>query len=202
MAGTPSVVIRFRDRQSAEAGTSLVEVVIVAAVSLVILGGVLSMLESGTKAERATQARHSALLDLRAALVRIDKEVRQATSVASADSGDGTGRYPSLNMCTYIGGSPIRVSYSVTNGNLTRAIASTPGATCSLTDTLGTAVTMASRVTSTAPFCYISDPTVGTCMPPGSATKVVQLSIAGSPDVSSAGAITLATSIELRNPQQ
>jgi Tfp pilus assembly protein PilW len=177
-----SFLRRLRD----ERGTSLIELVIVSAVSLVILGAVLSMLESGTKTERGTEARHSALLALRGGLVRIDKDLRQATSVAS------TSTTSHLDICTYISGSPKHVVYDIASGTLTRKISSTDCA-----GAVGTATPLVSHVTTTAAFCY-DPPDCSPTADPTAATKI-RVTIAATPEVFSGGPITLATDIDLRN---
>jgi Tfp pilus assembly protein PilW len=175
-----------------EDGVSLIELVIVTAISLVIIGAVLSMLESGTKVERGTQARHSALLDLRSAIVDIDKDLRQAVSL------DASSTTSHLDMCTYLSGVQRRVVYDVSSGQLTRA---TSSSSCS--GSLGTAI-LVIHVTSTAPFCYDYDSVADTCggAAPSTTTKIVHVQLAATPEVFSGGPITLATDIELRNPQQ
>jgi Tfp pilus assembly protein PilW len=168
-------------------GISIIELVIVSAIGLVILGAVLSLLESGTKTERATQARDTALTALRQAESAIDKDLRQAIPPIAA-----TSTASSLDIQTYIAGSQHHVVYAVASGTLTRTL---DGAT---------PVVLATHVTSTAPFCYDYDTVANTCAggPPTSATRVVHVELAATPDVFSGGPITLATDIELRNPGQ
>jgi len=174
-----------------EEGTSLVEVMFVTATSIVLLLAVLSMLDSGTKAERGTQARHSALLDLRQAMLDVDKDTRQAVSL---DSGSNGSR---LDMCTYVSGAERHVVYVVEGDQLKRG--QSPN-NCG--ESVSTWV-LVIHVTSSAPFCYDYDSVADTCAgaPPSTATKIVHVQLAATPEVASTGPITLATDIQLRNPQ-
>lgn len=160
-----------------ERGTSLVELMIAAAIFMVLLGAVLTMLDSGTRTERAQQARHDALLDLRTALLRIDKDLRQALSISSDSTRDR------LVMHTLIAGEAHIVAYEVLAGELTRSIDGTG------------AGRLASRVTA-LPFCY-DPPDCVASAPAG--PRMVRVSLQVTPEVASSGPITLATDVHLRN---
>jgi len=183
-------------------GLALVELVIVSAFSLVLVFAVLSLLDSGTKAERGTEARHSAILKIREAVVRMDKDLRQATAV------DPSSTATSLNMCTYVSGAPRRVQYTIAAGTLSRRLSASPTATCSLSDALGTTGTpLVTRVR------VPSDPAANFCYNPGydpSATphwtcdtsvpaNQVRITIVSTPEVLSGGPITAGTNVDLRN---
>jgi Tfp pilus assembly protein PilW len=173
-----------------ESGTSVIELVIVTAISIVILGAVLSMLDSGTKTERGTEARHSVLLALRGAVERVDKDLRQATLVAS------TSTTSCLDMQTYISGVTHRVVYQVIGGEFRRTL----DGTVACTGTQTSAATLVSHMSTTAVFCY--DPPTCAATGPPSPIALVRVSLAATPEVFSGGPISLATDIRLRNPQQ
>jgi hypothetical protein len=162
----------------------MIELVVVTAISLVVLGAVLSMLDSGTKTERATEARHSALLALRAGLVHIDKDLRQAISIAS------TSTTSTLDMQTYVSGVQHHVVYDVSSGALRRTLDG------------GTPVTLVAHVTTATPFCYDPPGCVATApLSAPSPTTLIRVTVAATPEVFSGGPITIATDIQLRNPQ-
>ena len=165
---------RLRD----DGGMSLIELMVASVLFMVLLGAALQMLDSGTRSERAQQSRHSALVELRGAVGRITKELRQATSVSPAST---TTR---LDMTTLISGQPHAVVYEVTGGAMYRSMDGGP------------ATEIASNVTTAPSFCY--DPP--DCVAVGAAgPSMVRVTLALEPDVFSGGPITLATDIQLRN---
>ncbi|MEX0873746.1 MAG: prepilin-type N-terminal cleavage/methylation domain-containing protein [Actinomycetota bacterium] len=162
-----------------EEGVTVIELMVATAIFMILLLPVLSLLDSGTRTERANQVRHDALVDLRGAMTRITKDVRQALSIDPASSKT------KLDMTTIVGGVDRRVIYQLSGGTLTRSIdGGTPGP-------------LAERVTSTEVFCY--DPPDCTLTAPPADPSSVRVAIALEPVVFSGGPLTLATDVELRN---
>jgi type II secretory pathway component PulJ len=169
------VIHRLRE----EDGVGMIELLVAAAIFIILLLPVLSLLDSGTKTERANQARHEALLDLRSVMTRITKDVRQALTIDPAS--DRT----KLDMETIVLGVEHRVVYQLTGGTVTRAVDG------------GAATLLAEKVTSAQIFCYDPPDCVLTA-PPEDPTSV-RVDIALEPEVFSRGPINLATDVELRN---
>ncbi len=157
----------------------MIELLVASVIFIILLLPVLSLLDSGTKNERANQARHEALLDLRSAMTRITKDVRQALSIDPAS--DRT----RLDMETIVLGVEHRVVYQLTAGTVTRAVDG------------GSAAPLAEKVTSTQIFCY--DPPDCVLSGPPEDPSAVRVDIALEPEVFSGGPINLATDVELRN---
>lgn len=162
-----------------EDGVGVIELLVATVIFIILLLPVLSLLDSGTKTERANQARHDALVDLREAMTRITKDVRQALSIDPAS--DRT----KLDMETIVAGVEHRVVYQLTGGTVTRAVDG------------GGAAPLAEKVTSTQIFCY--DPPDCLLTAPPEAPSAIRVDIALEPEVFSGGPINLATDVELRN---
>jgi hypothetical protein len=179
---------RLRTALRGDGGMTVIELVIASALFLVILMGVLASLDTATKAERGQQARTDALLDLRNGMTRVTKEVRQATAI------DATSTTKKIDMQTLILGSKKRVIYNVSGTSLTRAVCTSFdfGTACGSTGGV-----LADHLTNVDPFCYDA-PTCSAANPTVTTTSV-RITLAGTPDVLSNKAITLATDIELRN---
>jgi type II secretory pathway component PulJ len=162
-----------------EEGITVIELLVASSIFIILLLPVLSLLDSGTRTERANQVRHDALVDLRGAMTRITKDVRQALSIDPASSKT------MLDMTTIVSGSDHRIVYQLTGSTLTRSIdGGTPGA-------------LAENVTSTEVFCY--DPPDCALTAPPDDPSAVRVAIALEPVVFSGGPLTLATDVELRN---
>jgi Tfp pilus assembly protein PilV len=166
-------------RLKGEEGVGIIELMVASVLFIILLLPVLSLLDSGTKTERANQARHEAVLDLREAMTRITKDVRQALSIDPAS--DRT----KLDMETIVAGVEHRVVYQLTAGTVTRAVDG------------GSAATLAEKVTSAQIFCY--DPPDCLLSAPPEDPSAVRVDIALEPEVFSGGPINLATDVELRN---
>lgn len=177
---------RLQDRSNREdVGTTVIELVIATALLLIIIGAALSMLDTGTKTERISQARNDAQTSLRGAMNQMTKEVRQAVSVAPSSN------QTLLDIQTLISGVQHRVVYQVTgsppNAKLQRAIDG------------GTPVQLADRIMAPQAFCYqYSDPDCLATTPPTGLSSI-RISLQISPVVFSSGTVTLATDIQLRN---
>lgn len=170
--------MRDRIRFSDERGTTLIELVITAAIFIVLLGAALQMLDTGTRSERAQQSRHDALVELRTAVSRVTKDARQALEIAPASTRTR------LEMITLVGGAQHQVTYELVGGEVRRSIDG------------GAPATIATNVTVAQPFCY--DPPDCVAAAPAQPT-MIRVTLALTPDVLSGGPITLATDIQLRN---
>lgn len=161
-------------------GLTVIEVVIASTLSLVILMGAFQLLDSGTRHERGQQARHSALLELRGAMTRMSKDVRQALSIEPSSTRTR------LDMQGLVLGAQHQIVFELTGGKLVRKV-----------DGASVGTPLASDVTSTAVFCY--DPPDCVLATPSVEPTSIRISIAREPEVFSGGPITLATDVELRN---
>ena len=170
-------------RVSDEGGISIIEVVIASGLFMCLMVAVLTMLDSGTKAERDQQAKHEALLELRDAMTYVSDEVRQAVAVTP----DSTPQR--LTIQTLRPGGERWLVFQVTAEGLT--VRSCEALPCGATP-----VPIASRVVNGS-FCY-DPPTCLATAPPISLSSI-RTSLSVQPDVSSAPEITLATDVELRN---
>ena len=177
--------MKLRALWSDERGLSLVEVVVASALSMIILFAVLSTLDSGTKSERITQARQEALLDLREAMARMTKEIRQATSVSSSSNAT------MLDIQTYVEGAPHRVVYQITG--------TPPNARLLRSYDGGTPQVLSDRIVAPQAFCYEFDQPDCLSATPTVNLSAVRVSLEMSPIIFGSGTVTLATDVELRN---
>lgn len=173
-AAAVNTVKRLRD----ETGTSLIEVVIALGIFLVLLFAVLLVLDSATRAERGGEARHVALLEVRSAMHRISKDLRQATSIAPSSTTDR------IEIDTLIAGEPHGIVFEVAGGEIRRIIDG------------GNPVPLADDVTTATPFCF--DPPDCVATSPGS-PSMVRVTLDVEPEVFASGPLTLVTDIKLRN---
>jgi type II secretory pathway component PulJ len=181
------LIVRFLERRErGDRGSTVLEVALASALFMLMVGAVLTALDSGTRSERVSQARQEALLDLRQAMTQMTKEIRQAVSI------DPTSTATRLDMHTLVGGTDRRVVYEVSG--------SAPNAILRRTVYTPTATTfeLANRIVAPQAFCYQFNET---CLAttPGETLSSIRVSLALTPVVLSAGSITLATDIELRN---
>lgn len=171
-------LLRLRDDDH---GMTVVELSVASMLFVIVLFSVFSVLDSGTKAERGQQARHDSLLQARAAMTRMTRDVRQALSLSPSSTRTR------LQIETYINGAAQQVVYEL-------------NASDQIVRTVGTAAgtTLVERVTTDAPFCYDPD---SSCTAPAPAVTLskVRINLSVQPDVANAREITLATDIELRN---
>jgi hypothetical protein len=178
----------------------MIEVVIASALAIVIIFAALSMLDSGTKVERAGELRHDALVAARGALGQLSRDLRQAFAIAPQSTAD------SLDMDTYLDGSPRRVVYSLASGELRRALyPSYPLDGSATPPPAPPPVTLVDGISGSALFCYSYEPPTaaspGVCLastPPAQLSSI-RITLIVQPHSSSAGPITLATDVEPRN---
>jgi prepilin-type N-terminal cleavage/methylation domain-containing protein len=190
-------------RPSDDAGFSLVELMVALGLFSIILIAVLNMFDSGTRAERSSQARQSALLELREAMSYVTRDLRQATRI-DATPASGPSK---VDMRTLVSGTERRVVYEVVQEHsMSPCTTSTPS--CRLVrklDGASTGSVLATRLQPTVPdpaFCYSYDTAGRTCIDGGvtvSPLTAVRVTLALDPDVFAGPPIKLATDIELRN---
>jgi len=162
-------------RTSAAEGFTLVETVITAALLLVVVAAMLTLF-AGIQRSAARQASRSETTDqVRVAMDRMIKDIRQATAINPGATGDY------LDIQTYVDGVERNVIYDATGLNL-------------LTRTVeGNTVTLLERMTITTVFLYTPD-----AVNP----SVVSVTIAAKPETFSIdeAEITLTSEARLRNP--
>jgi len=171
-----------------DSGFTLVEMMIASALFAVILFAALAMLDTGTKTERAQQARRDALITLREAMTRFTKDTRQATAVKS------TSTRSSIDIQTLVGGVAQREIFDISGSSFRRTICVNFAFTSSCG---GTAAELTDHVTTTTPFCYDAPDCVASA--PTTQMASIRITLARTPEVLSTGSITLATDIDLRN---
>src|SRR5687768_5071669 len=98
--------MRFVRRLRDDRGVTIVEVTVFSMLFVILLGAALSALESGTDAERGQEARHEALLELRQAMTRLTRDLRQALSVDATFSN-----HDQIRMTTLVSGATKTVTY-------------------------------------------------------------------------------------------
>lgn len=168
---------------------------------LVMVMAALSLLDSGTKSERTSQARNDAQAMLRRAVAQMSKEIRQTTLVdSSSDQSD-------LYMKTLLQGVEYWVSYKVVgtppNATLRRAQCSSPANSTTIS-CLASAVSvqLADRVVAPQAFCYQFDDPDCLATVPTTTLSSVHVSLQVAPVAFASGSVTLATDVHLRNIQQ
>ena len=185
------IVRRLLHRLLDDRGVTVIELVIASALSLIVLLSVLAALDSGTRSERGSQARQETLVDLRGAMTRATKDIRQATSINPSSN------LTNLDIQTLVLGTPKRMIFSVSGSSLRRTVCAGFAFTAACG---GTAAPLASNVTTATAFCYDPPDCLATG-PPAAPAQVssVRITIVGTPEVRAAKEITLATDVQLRN---
>jgi len=167
-----------------ERGTTVIELSLVAGLLVVILGGVLSVYESGMRVEKEAEVRGVALEDMRFAMARVTKDMRQAISISASST---TSR---LEMQTLVNGANHRVVYELVGGELRRGAAAGTSAPSTTTAIL-------KRVVNDKPFCY--DPPDCTDLAPEPGLDMIRLQVHSKPASNTARKLEMATDISLRN---
>ena len=163
-----------------------------------ILAAVLTSLDSGTRTERGQQARRDALVELREAMGRLTKDLRQAEWI---DPDAST--HEKLVMETLVSGERVAVTYRLHPlgsdiYELRRQEALTPE------ETIVTNMVVGTTANPDPPFCYSFD-SAGTppkCIDNGSppaALTAIRVTMAKDPEFNPGEPITLATDVQLRN---
>jgi Tfp pilus assembly protein PilW len=108
-------------RTSAEHGFTLAELTVTMMLMLVVVGALLAVFESVQRTAAFTQARVESTDEMRLAIERLSKELRQASSITSTSA-------PSvLDMQTYVNGIQTHVVYAVSSDG--RTLTRTAGTT-------------------------------------------------------------------------
>ena len=175
--------IPLRRRLCDERGLSVLEIVIAGGLFMTLLAAVLMMLDSGTRTERAQQARQDALLELRDAMTDLSTEVRQAVALMPESTRSR------LVIETPRTGAERWATFELVNGEFLTQ-------TCAVLPCTGSPTSVTSNVI-TGTFCY--DPPGCISTAPTSAMSNIRISLSVQPDVSSASEIVLWTDVELRN---
>lgn len=194
MAGA-AVEVKLRAALEDERGLSVIELTIASVVSLVLLFAAFSLLDSGTRSERTSQARHDALLTLRGVMGQMTQETRQAVSISS------TSNQTRLAMRTIVQGAEHDVAYEVRPAPPNTSCPPLPCALARSEDG-GAFVTLSDRIVAPQAFCYqydqgASPPCQATTPTP--ATSSIRISLELSPIIFSEGTVSLATDVQLRN---
>lgn len=184
---------------ASEEGMSLVEVMVVCILSLIVLASALSLVDSVTKNERAAQARHDTVLQLREALTKVSKETRQALAIGLSSTRS------LLDMQTLVSGITTRVVYEVAGTDFRRTVCTNVdlAAPCAPGDHV-----IVAHVTSAEPFCY--DPPSCTATAPVGTLSTIRIALSAKPEVFFSGkpvdcgghdvlGVCLSSDIELRN---
>jgi Tfp pilus assembly protein PilV len=182
------VIRNLRHRLIDDRGFTVIELVIASGLFFIILLAVLSTLDTGTKSERISQARQEALVSLRGAMTQMTKELRQAISVDADPSKSNASR---VDMQTLLGGVQHHVVYQV--------VGTAPNAILQRSVDEGPTTQLADRILAPLAFCYQYDEPNCLATSPTADLSSIRVSLEISPVVFSAGAVTLATDIELRN---
>jgi Tfp pilus assembly protein PilE len=202
-AGLVNVLTRLRRLRDDE-GLTLIELMVAGVMFSIILFAAFSALDVGTKNERGQQARHEAMLEIRGAMDRFTKDLRQATYV------DPASNHNKLTMKTIISGAETDVVYElVALGGDLYELRRKVGA--------GTAQVMVrNMVVGTTPFgapdppfcysyysagapseCIDATNAVGGRVP--DALTAIRVTLAKDPEFNPGEPITLATDVQLRN---
>ena len=180
----PRLPLRVGD----DSGVSVIEVLIGSTLFFVLLAAMLSSLDSATRHERGLQSRDEALLELRGAMTRVAKDVRQAVTIAESPDSD----HSRLEFSTLVSGVEKAIVYEVEGGEFRRSIDG------------GSPISLATGIAPTVDpaFCYTFDSVAKTCVDGGAvptSPTIIRVTLALSPDAFSGGPITLATDVQLRN---
>ncbi len=182
-------ILRRLNRRD-ERGITVLEVAIAMALSAIIMTAAYSLMDSGTRSERISQARQDAEVTMRAAINQATQDLRQAISIASTSTATN------LDMQTLIDGVQHHIVYQV--------VGTAPNATLQRTIDGGVAQTLASNIIAPQAFCYqyidpnCVAPTIASLSSPSDLSSV-RIAIQLTPIAFNSGSITLATDVELRN---
>ena len=193
----------LRRLRTNEQGFTVIEGVIASTLTLVLAMAVLSLMDSGAKSERISQARHSAQLTLRGATMQMTKEIRQAVSVAAGSTQTvldmQTLLYDQVTNSVQTHRVVYRVTGSPPDAKLERL--EDPTGTAPGPYSGATAVQLADRVVAPQAFCYQYDGSTNTCTStsPTATLSSIRISLEITPVAFNAGAVKLATDVKLRN---
>ena len=155
-----------------EAGFTLVELLIVMVLLGIVMGVVANTLWTVQRSEAYTRGRTTALDEMRLALNRMTKDLRQAYDINTTPTASH------LDVDTYVNGVETRVVYDVTDGVITRSVGS------------GTAQLVQDELTTDNIFTYTPD-----ALSPNMVAVVFVVKPSNLPDTT----LTLNAEIEFRN---
>jgi len=162
---------RRRPRQP-EHGFTLIELTIVLAVLLLVVGAILSQLASAQQSEGFAADRAAALDQTRESMARMTKDLRQATSIDPSSSATY------MSMTTYVESTLTTVTYSISGTNLIRTVGSKP------------AEILQKDLASTSIFTYEPDAT---------SAEVVSVLLEVQPEHSPQTSVQMTSEVRLRN---
>ncbi len=154
-----------------EAGFSLMELVVVMAILSIVLLVLGQTLWHVQRTESYTRGRTEALDDMRAALTRMTKDLRQTSNINAATATH-------LDVDTYVDGAAATVVYDLSGGTLTRQVNG------------GSSATLVTEVTGATVFTYTPDATTA---------NIVTIELVTTPSNLPETTLTLESEIELRN---
>ncbi len=109
--------IRFRStRTSAESGFTVIEITVTLSIMLVVVGALLTIFDSTQRTQVFAQERSQTLDEIRLALDRMTKEIRQGSVVESASTTSF------LGVDTYVNGVATHIHYTVSGTSLLREV--------------------------------------------------------------------------------
>jgi prepilin-type N-terminal cleavage/methylation domain-containing protein len=173
---------RRRDPEQA-AGFTIIEVVITMSLLSLVMVIILSSLWTVQKSETFTRGREAAIDNMRISLNRISRDLRQATTFASAPT-------PShVDFYTYVNGTTAHVVYDVSAGVITRQLNG------------GGKVAMHKELTDNNIFTYCSDVCTGS---PADARlpDTVDIELVVQPSNLPKTQLTLSAEVQLRNREE
>ena len=171
---------RLRTALRRDDGITVIELMIgIAMISLLVVSA-LSIVDSATRAEHGQRVRQDALLDARAAMTRMTKDVRQAISI------DPSSNASRLTMSTLVSGAQHQIVYVNSGSAITRAVDG------------GTAETLVDSVATSQTFCYLFI-TACEATTPSVDVSSIRITVKVTPTQTGAAPVTLATDVELRN---
>ena len=191
---------RLRD----DAGFTLIELMVAGVMFSILTFAAFAALDAGTKAERGQQARHDAMLEIRAAMDGFTKELRQATFIDPASD------HNKLTMKTIISGVETDVVYELVSvGGGLYELRRKVGAGSAVPIVTNMVVGTTPLGTPDPPFCYSyysagapsqcidATNSVGGRVP--DALTAIRVTLAKDPESNPSEPITLATDVQLRN---
>jgi Tfp pilus assembly protein PilE len=187
-----------------DTGLTLIELMVAGLMFSILMLAALAALDTATKAERGQDARHQAMLEIRGAMDRFTKELRQATSI------DPTSNHTMLKMKTLIAGVETQITYDLVDAgggtyDFRRAVGA--GAAVTLVKNMVTGTTPLG--TPDPPFCYsyYSAGAPSQCIDATNAAggrvpdalTAIRVTLAKAPESNPSEPITLGTDVQLRN---
>jgi type II secretory pathway pseudopilin PulG len=179
---------RIREGAGSEDGWTLIEMLIAASLSLVIIGAAMSMFTAGLKSQPRARSQSAGVQQAQTAMERMTRELRQGSAVVTATSTQ-------IAVITYVdqatcGGAAAStaisclVTYACSSGACTRTVAKPDGSAP------GTSRTVVSGMSSSNIFIYV----------PGAANAPAYVYVTlAFPNNGAHNAITLSDAVGLRN---